>query len=462
MAPSGRLNSLRFRLLVPISALVVASVALTVVVATVLTRQAALTAAENGLARQADVLAGPQRTALCPLCKEQLALLRSELAPLHERVLVVRLDRPAEYRRYLKESERNALLANRNVDFRRGVDGHDSLVAAREVTARGKPNGFLLVRSAKLEGSDWSQFLEALALAGAAGVVLAFAAALLLARLIAGRVEHVSSAIRAFADEETPSRLAVSGPNELASLASSFNHMAEELARAREAERAFLLSVSHELKTPLTSIRGYTEALEEGAVDVPQAVETLRAESGRLERLVHDLLDLARMNRSTFDVRRDPLDLGVAALEAVRRYEPLAAGIGVELGARLEAPAEVLGDDDRVQQVIGNLVENALRVTRAGGGIRVCVDGAQVRVEDDGPGLRPDELPRAFERFYLHSRYGKDRKVGTGLGLAIVKQLVEAMGGRVSVESVPGEGAAFTVELPHAALRTPYAERTPG
>jgi signal transduction histidine kinase len=127
----------------------------------------------------------------------------------------------------------------------------------------------------------------------------------------------------------------------------------------------------------------------------------------------------------------------------------------------------VLGDDDRVQQIIGNLVENALRVTPAGGGVRVCVEGGEVRVEDDGPGLQPDELARAFERFYLHSRYGKERKVGTGLGLAIVKQLAEAMGGRVGVSSAVGDGTSFTLRLPlldppETALRPAYPRRTPG
>jgi two-component system sensor histidine kinase BaeS len=351
------------------------------------------------------------------------------------------------------------------VDARRRIDGVDSFFSAQEVSSRGKQWGFLVVRKAKLQ--DTGPFVESLLVAAIAGAILAFGAAILLSRLIAGRIAHVSTAIRAFADEESPSQLAVEGPNELASLAASFNHMADELARAREAERAFLLSVSHELKTPLTSIRGYAEALAEGAVDVNQAAETLRAEAGRLERLVHDLLDLARMNRSRFDVRREPVELGEAALDSVRRHERLAQTLGVTLEAHLDAPAQVLGDGDRVQQIIGNLVENALRVTPAGGGVRVCVEGGEVRVEDDGPGLKQDELPRAFERFYLHSRYGKERKVGTGLGLAIVKQLAEAMGGRVGVSSVEGEGTSFTLRLPlldaaEAVLRPAYPRRTVG
>src|SRR4051812_31474598 len=293
--------------------IVVVSIALTLLLAAYLTRQAAESAARNDLAHEARIVAGQQRKSVCSLCPEELASLRAELAPLHERIVVVPLSASTEY---LTASERKALLRGKPIDARRRMDGIDSFVSAQEVSWRGKQYGFLLVRSAKLQ--DTGPFVESLLVAAIGGAILAFGAAILLARLIAGRIGHVSSAIRAFADEETPSRLAVQGPNELASLAASFNHMADELARAREAERAFLLSVSHELKTPLTSIRGYAEALAEGAVDVGQAAETLLAEAGRLERLVHDLLDLARINRSRFDVRHEPVDLADAALESVR------------------------------------------------------------------------------------------------------------------------------------------------
>jgi two-component system sensor histidine kinase BaeS len=456
-----RLNSLRARLLLPIAGIVVVSVALTLLLSALLTRNAAEAAAERELSRQASVHAAQQQASLCPLCERDIKRLRSQLGPRYQ-VIVLPLAKPSPY---LRPDELRALRAGRDVSFQRVVNGEDSFVAGRRVTARGKPFGFLVARSAKLQ--DFGPFVDALLVAGIAGLFLAVAAALLLARLIAARIEHVSSAIRAFADRDEPTRLAVRGPNELASLAASFNHMADELDRAREAERAFLLSVSHELKTPLTSIRGYAEALAEDAVDVGEAAATLRAEAGRLERLVHDLLDLARMNRSRFDVRKEPIDVGEAALEAVRRYERLAGTLGVALEAQMDNPAMAVGDADRIHQVIGNLVENALRVTPAGAGVRVCVDGTTVRVEDDGPGLQADELPRAFERFYLHSRYGKDRKVGTGLGLAIVKQLTDAMGGKVSVRSLPGGGSSFSVSLPplvdaERGLRPAYERRTPG
>ncbi|MDQ3822452.1 MAG: HAMP domain-containing histidine kinase, partial [Actinomycetota bacterium] len=225
--------------------------------------------------------------------------------------------------------------------------------------------------------------------------------------------------------------------------------------RAREAERSFLLSVSHELKTPLTAIRGYAEAVAEGAIAPDEAAETIVREAARLERLVRDLLDLARMNKSEFSVHAEPIDLAAAAREAVGRYDAQARTFGVALEASADGAAPAIGDADRAIQVVSNLVENALRVTPPGGTVRVVAEPGKLVVEDTGPGLQPDELPRAFERFYLYDRYGAERAVGTGLGLAIVKALTEGMGGTVEVESDPGRLTRFVVRLPSPPAREP-------
>jgi two-component system sensor histidine kinase BaeS len=241
--------------------------------------------------------------------------------------------------------------------------------------------------------------------------------------------------------------------------------MAKQLAEARAAERQFLLSVSHELKTPLTAIRGYAEGLAEGAVPEDEAAETIARESARLERLVRDLLDLARMRRSEFSVRREPIDLGAVARECLARYEAQARDFGVSLEIDVAEPAGALGDADRMVQVVSNLVENALRVAPPGGSVRILAALGVLAVADDGPGLADEELERAFERFYLYSRYGRERPVGTGLGLAIVKELAEGMGGAVDVQSEPGR-TIFTVRLPVPppdadVLRRDYASRIP-
>jgi two-component system sensor histidine kinase BaeS len=307
--------------------------------------------------------------------------------------------------------------------------------------------------------------MEALLIGALAAVTLAALAALLLARAISRPVGRVAAASRAVAGEQTVDPVPEEGARELVSLARSFNEMAHRLASARAAERQFLLSVSHELKTPLTAIRGYAEGLQEGAVPEDEAAETIQRESARLERLVRDLLDLGRMRRSEFSVRREPIDLGAVARECRARYEGQARDFGVSLEVQVAEPAGALGDADRMVQVVSNLVENALRAAPPGGTVRIAAALGQLAVADDGPGLEADDLPRAFERFYLYSRYGRERPVGTGLGLAIVKELVEGMGGTVGVDSAPGR-TVFTVRLPLPppeadVLRPDYGARIP-
>ena len=236
----------------------------------------------------------------------------------------------------------------------------------------------------------------------------------------------------------------------------SFNDMAAQLNRAREAERNFLLSVSHELKTPLAAIRGYAEGLDEGVFTAEEAAETIREEARRLERLVRDLLDLARMNRREFVVHHELIDLGQVAREVVRRYEADARTADVELEATIDGPAPAVGDPDRALQVASNLVENALRSTPAGGSVRVRAAAGRLVVEDTGIGLAPEDVPHTFERFYLHDRNPDGRRrIGSGLGLAIVKELTERMGGTVTVESELGRGTTFVVRLPAAPAGAP-------
>ncbi len=280
-------------------------------------------------------------------------------------------------------------------------------------------------------------------------------AAWYLNRRIARPVKQVAEASVAVAHGERPEPIPVKGPAELATLAESFNYMSQRLNQAETAERQFLMSVSHELKTPLAAIEGYAELLGEGAVSSSDAAEVVTAESGRLKRLVADLIDLGKMRQSTFAVRMESVDLRRVADEVGRRYEPQAREFGVELFVQRQEQAAdgtagptVTGDEDRLVQVVSNLVENALRCTPAGGQVTIeTVPAGSIRVRDTGAGLNSEDVEHAFERFYLYERSPKDRQVGTGLGLAIVKELAEAMGGKVWVDSVPGVGTTFTVDL---------------
>ena len=341
-----------------------------------------------------------------------------------------------------------ALFPERKTDIEAGRPASGSTSSGgREflfATAPVGDNTIILYRASRLA---LRPFALAMIAAGAVGALLAGIVALLLSRAIARPVQRVADASRELADGRLPEPLPEIGPREVRSLAGSFNHMASELERARHAERAFLLSVSHELKTPLTVIRGNAEALEEGVVSPEAASVAITRETGRLQRLVQDLLDLARLSVRVFAVRSEPVDLADLASEVLQRYRRTAADFGVTLSTESHGGGTVQADHDRLLQVISNLVENALRITPAGGSVTIDTSPDQMSVRDTGPGLSGDDIARAFERFVLYERYGKERKVGSGLGLAIVKELTEAMGGSVTVESRPGSGTRFRVRL---------------
>lgn len=436
---TGRRASLRARLLAATMATVLGAVAITLLVAGALVRRSVERAALRLLERDAALVA--LRLEAGPAGPLPAALVRL-LAARGERAVVLPLPLPPGLP--LDPDDRAALEGGEPVSGRAPWEGRDLLFAAHPVPGRVA----VVVRPARLGWGDWRPYAGAFAAAGLAGLVLASGVSLFLARAIARPVRRVAEAARRVATGGAPEPVPLEGPEELAALASSFNEMSEQLQRAREAERSFLLSVSHELKTPLTAIRGYAEALAEEAADPREAGEVLAAEAERLERLVQDLLDLARLGQRAFAVRREPVDLAAVALEAVRRHHRRARAFGVDLRSETAEPAPALADPDRVLQVVSNLVENALRCTPRGGAVTVRARAGEVAVADTGPGLEPEELPRAFERFFLHARYGRDRPVGSGLGLAVVKELTEAMGGTVAVESAPGRGSTFTVTLP--------------
>ncbi len=318
-----------------------------------------------------------------------------------------------------------------------------------------KPSGsdvVVLLRTASSVRSDRRPFWLALALAGGLGFVLAAAVAALLARGIARPVVRVARASSRLAGAEAPEPVPISGSRELRELAESFNTMAEQLKRAREAERQFLLSVSHELKTPLTAIRGYAEALEEGVLPPDRAGQVIRTESERLERLIADLLHLARLDQQRFDIHPTAVDLAEVARDAAARHAARARELGVQIELDDHSPAPAIADPGRLLQAASNLVENALRCTPAGGTVTLESSPGRLAVVDTGPGIAAEDIPHAFERFFLYRRYNGHRPVGTGLGLSIVRELTQAMGGEVEVESSPA-GTAFAIRLPQGRPR---------
>ncbi len=248
--------------------------------------------------------------------------------------------------------------------------------------------------------------------------------------------------------------------DELSDLARSINTMAEGLERSRGLERQFLLSVSHDLRTPLTSIRGYAEAIADGtAPDHSAAAGVILSESRRLERLVRDLLDLAKLDAHRFSMNIRPVEVSEVVTDTAEgfRRESEAAGVSLLVD---EDPARTVAavDPDRLAQVVANLTENALKF--AIGSVRVGTaafpGGVAIAVADDGPGISADDRPHVFERLYVTRHRAARKESGSGLGLAIVHELVVAMGGTVDVESPispDGRGTRMLVRLPANSTR---------
>jgi signal transduction histidine kinase len=242
----------------------------------------------------------------------------------------------------------------------------------------------------------------------------------------------------------------VPGGGEISHLAERFKEMAVELQEAEALERNFLMTVSHELRTPLTAIRGHVEALLEGVVEDEEArtysLEVISLEADRLERLVGDVLDLAKLDTRRFTLRREEVDMERLVDRAYSAFGEEARRRGIEYRRSVEAKPVVETDGDRVLQVISNLLANAFRWTPDGGRVALeltQLDGTvRVAVDDNGPGIPDHERERIFRPFW--SRDGQ----GTGLGLAIAHELAVALGGDIELETKPGKGSRFELILP--------------
>lgn len=229
-----------------------------------------------------------------------------------------------------------------------------------------------------------------------------------------------------------------------------------ELRQSERLRRELTANVSHELRTPLTSIKGFTETLLDGAMKDDETcrrfLTIISREADRLVKLVDDLLDLSQLEskRVTLDLR--PVDVAVLVAHTVDKLQPLAQGSGLLLAKETPTEVWVNADRDRLEQVLTNLVDNALKYTPRGGRVDVRVAKAnrevEISVSDTGKGIRPDDLPHVFERFYRADRSRTRGSGGTGLGLAIARHIVEAHGGRIRVYSLLDEGTTFLFTLP--------------
>jgi len=313
-----------------------------------------------------------------------------------------------------------------------------------------------------------------MAVASALAAVVSVILAVLIARSISRPLQIVTAATEEIARGNYNLTLNITSPSEVRRLAASFNSMARQVQASRQAQRDFVANVSHELKTPLTSIQGYSQAILDGTArgeeGVQRAAGIIHDEAGRMRRLVEGLLDLARIESGQVVMAQEAVDLRQVLGDCVDRLTLQAQEKGLTLSLNVPTLPLLIGDRDRLAQAITNLLDNALKYTPSGG--RVTVEAVEVHetqalramepalapavplpavvvtVSDTGPGIPPDELSRIFERFYQVDKSRARKKGGVGLGLAIVQEIVAAHGGRIAAQSVVGVGSKFIVALP--------------
>ncbi len=304
----------------------------------------------------------------------------------------------------------------------------------------------------------WFLLSSAIVLAGA------LLAGIWLAKRLAGPIKDIKDATSAIAAGDLGARVETSGQDEVADLGQAVNRMAADLQRSKALDRQFLMSVSHDLRTPLTAIAGYAEALKDGAITDPRAAgEIIRSHATRLDLLVSDLLDLAKLDANRFRLDLRHFDLAVVTGRTVAGLIPRARHHGVTLDRAGLDSLIVVADPDRTAQAIGNLIDNAVKFAAARVEVDVARHGdrAVVAVRDDGPGIAPEDLPHIFDRLYTGTAQPDRAENPSGLGLAIVRELASAMGGSVGAANNPGGGACLSLFLPLDRSTTPEGPTRP-
>ena len=310
------------------------------------------------------------------------------------------------------------------------------------------------VRSAAIWGDD---LLKPLLQAAGLALILAIILSWLMARWVSAPLNQIAEASQAVASGRYDLELQPSGPREVVSLARAFNEMVRQVEASQRSQQDFIANVSHDLKTPLTSIQGFAGAILDGtAEDVAaqrHAAQVIHDESDRLSRMVDELLELARLDAGQITFKRERVLITAMLETVVERQAIRAEEAGVLVTTSIPVLPDLVGDGDRLAQVFTNLLDNAIKHTPEGGRVKLWAeeDGGwiSIHVDDSGPGIPPEELSRIFERFYQvdKARTGGSRR-GVGLGLAISREIVRGHHGRIVAQSTEGVGSRFTVQLP--------------
>ena len=336
-----------------------------------------------------------------------------------------------------------------------GVHNHIAFAAVPLYSTPTATAGILFTSKENFGSDSLWYFLLAsgIALLAAGGI------ASVISKRIASRVTVVADASDRIASGDLSTRVPVLDEiyPELARLEIAVNTMADALESAREGEKSFLLAISHDLRTPLTSIRGYAEAIADGAVpDLQAAARVVISEARRLDRLIGDLLDLSRLRAHEFSFEELEFNLVTVVAASVEAFRLQFEGLNLALEFHCDVSSiPFVGDPDRIGQILANLIENAMKFAAHDVAVELGVSnlGPQIGVSDDGPGIDPEDLPHVFERLYSSSR-NSARAAGTGLGLAIVTELCEAMSASVDVTSPLSDarGSLFRIQLPNATV----------
>lgn len=443
-----------------ISLLAVAVAVITAVLAGVLAvnlvNRAVGDSARSTLSQLADVAqAGANRgvnaDAAQNRARTQLAVLKITTAAIDQNGTVTTNN--ALVRKVISSADVSAVLAGQSVSAQRRVNGQRVLIEARPTNA----GGIALVQKRADATAAGDTAVRRIVLALLIGVALAVVLGLLVAQRISRPLKRTAEAAHALAAGHRDVAVAPEGPTEVVEVGSAVNTLASALSHSEARQREFLLSVSHDLRTPLTAITGYAESLADGVVPADQAAEVgsiMLTESRRLNRLVADLLDLARLDAQDFRIEWADVDLTALVHAAGQVWSARCGAAGIPFAVQAEpVPLRVHTDPARVRQVVDGLLENALRVTPSGAPIVLAAfrpgpGQVVLEVRDGGPGLADDDLAVAFQRSVLYERYRGVRQVGTGLGLAIVDRLVNRLGGTVAAGHAPEGGARFAVTLP--------------
>ena len=315
----------------------------------------------------------------------------------------------------------------------------------------------LIARPPRSFDPEFGSVINQIIIAAGLGLLVALALSLYLTSRMLRPLRAMQAATRRVAEGDMRHQLGPTGTRELDELSSAFNRMVGRLAERERLTRDFLMKVTHDLRTPLTAIKGHSVAILDGVVpepEVPRSLSAIEGEASRLETMVSDLLDLAKIDAHTFRVELDVVEPAEVLESAFDAFTATAAEQGVLYQSNIAALHPITTDPTRMQQIVSNLLENALRWTSEDGIVRLdarpAADGGVVAsISDTGPGIPPEDLDSIFEPF--QSNETPSGKHGSGLGLAISRQLARTLGGDITVESRLGEGASFALELPVAA-----------